>query len=462
MSIKVSRVFHAGYQFEYQNTRILFDPIFENPMSVNCFSHSKITFNHELIQKLDFHAIFISHIHDDHLSMFSLNYLNKEIPIYIFCVDVLYIELIKKIGFQNVIQLKLNEQICIDGMMIHCLPALDRDIDCLFHLQVEDINILNVVDSWIDWDTCTKLSQLCTWDLVLWPFQQMRELEVLCPSRTLPSDQKIVDEHIKQLEILRPKRIIASSCQFIHEEWSWYRYHYFPISYQSFKNQVNDFLPNTDVIRLEPSFSLYLSKNEIQHAPQLDWIQIDLSTISDYEYLPDLAPQSLIEIAKYFPQLNLSQLADCHNFLKHEFNLRWNCLDHENFIYPKSKFNWLFILYELSETTFESVVVQQKIYFEINYNEIKQVQVIDQEQIHWLTEISLYKFHKAIAHAESLSSLYIRINDRHLNDQSWNSLFDFDLLADPLLRILYEGKSAYYQSHQMKLIIDKNSSLLND
>ncbi len=45
----------------------------------------------------------------------------------------------------------------------------------MFQVKVADLNILNVVDSWIDYDTLDLLAQE-NWDLILWPFQTMREL----------------------------------------------------------------------------------------------------------------------------------------------------------------------------------------------------------------------------------------------------------------------------------------------
>lgn len=456
MSIVVSRVFHAGYQFEAGNVRILFDPIFENPMSVNCYSHSKIDFDLEKIKKIDFDAVFISHIHDDHLSLQSLYYLKKEIPIYIFCTDDLYVDLIQKVGFTNVIKLHLNDLIQIQDLSVKCLPALDRDVDCLFHIKYKDCHILNVIDSWIDWDTCKKLSQMNRWDLILWPFQQMRELEVLCPSRSVVSDRKVPEEHLQQLQMLNPKKIIASSCQFIHEEWSWYRHHYFPISYELFEKQIKHILPNTEVIRLEPSYSFELSDSQSQAVPKLDWIKIDLESITDYNYQPNIPPQNLTEITEHFPKLDVEQMNVCEQFLQFELNQRWQMLDHENDEYPKSNFNWLLILYEPIDSSIRSEMNQRKLFFEINKNGIHYVESVKQDQIHWLTEICLFKLYQAIAYAESLSSLYIRINDRKLDDPNWKSMFDFDLIADPLLRILYEGKIGHYQGQQLKKIYKYN------
>ena len=229
MSLKISRILHAGYFFEYQDTRILFDPILENPFSVNCFAFPAVEFDSAQIESLKVDAIFISHYHDDHCSLESLNLLNRDIPIYIFCLQGEMLEMIRQLGFHQVIPLTLRQPIEIGGFEITAWQALDSDVDCLLQIRADGRNVLNVVDSWIDAQTMDQLLLEKPWDLLLWPFQTLRELEVLSPSRHPASTCEIPPEWILQLKALSPKAIVPSSCQFIHEEWSWYNQHMFPI-----------------------------------------------------------------------------------------------------------------------------------------------------------------------------------------------------------------------------------------
>ena len=73
-------------------------------------------------------------------------------------------------------------------------------------------------------------------------------------------------------------------------------------------------------------------------------------------------------------------------------------------------------------------------------------------EITWLTEISAFKLYSALKNAESLSSLYVRINDIRFNIKTEKSLKNVDLLEDPLVRCLYEGSIASYQKAQLKKI----------
>jgi putative membrane protein len=73
MTLKISRILHAGYVFECAGRRIVFDPIFENPFSRNCHAFPAVRFDLEQIRALPVDAVFISHFHDDHCSFESLD-----------------------------------------------------------------------------------------------------------------------------------------------------------------------------------------------------------------------------------------------------------------------------------------------------------------------------------------------------------------------------------------------------
>lgn len=52
-------------------------------------------------------------------------------------------------------------------------------MDSMFQIKAVGLNVLNVVDSWIDPTALIELAHDAPWDMVLWPFQTMREIEVL-------------------------------------------------------------------------------------------------------------------------------------------------------------------------------------------------------------------------------------------------------------------------------------------
>ncbi|MGE3760530.1 MAG: MBL fold metallo-hydrolase, partial [Pseudobdellovibrionaceae bacterium] len=297
--MKISRILHAGYIFQSGDTQIAFDPIFENPFSRNCFAFPNVEFDHRKIRDLKLDAVFISHYHDDHCSLESLNLLDRQTPIYIYCLFDELFAWIRQLGFKKVYSLKLNSSIVVGEFEITPRRALDADVDSLFHIKAAGLDVLNVVDSWIDLETLDLLKQT-SWDLILWPFQTMREIEVLSPSRFSRVPEGIPPEWIEQLKELKPKNIVPSSCQFIHESWSWYNQALFPISYIAFAEEVEEVLPETKIIRLDPSLSICLSKNFWERSASLDWIFPIGNQDVDYDYQMDFTPQPISEIAKHF------------------------------------------------------------------------------------------------------------------------------------------------------------------
>jgi hypothetical protein len=64
------------------------------------------------------------------------------------------------------------------------------------------------------------------------------------------------------------------------------------------------------------------------------------------------------------------------------------------------------------------------------------------------------KLYSALFHGESLTSLYLRINDCFFDRAIEKRIIDVDIMNDPLLRCLYDGAIASYQKEQLKRIIN--------
>ena len=436
MSVKVSRIFHAGYILECDGTAIAFDTLFENPFSRNCFVFPKVEISTESIKSLVFDAIFISHYHDDHCSLESLNLLDRNTPLFIFCIHKEIFEWIRELGFKNIYPLALGSSVQVGPFDITPLPALDRDVDSLFHIKVRDFNILNVVDSWIDEKTMAILEQVKTWDLVMWPFQTMREIETLEPQAAELTDRKIPFECLHQIQRLKPKLIIPSSCQFVFEDWSWLNKTYFPISYELFEKQIAEALPDAKVKRLDPSRSIFLEKAGFKTAEPLPWLQLIGSDLDDYSFDGNHLPTPTSEVAKHFPEISASQALKIQNYIQlqmpKDFYERGPSQDE---FFKKRRF-WRL-------TLFDRQGQNEAFHFSI---EEDQMILLDgrPEYVDWKTEIVAYKLSSALETGESLSSLYIRITKKDKVA---------DPLEDPLIRCLFEGKFGSYQRAQLRKII---------
>ncbi|QDK39330.1 MBL fold metallo-hydrolase [Bdellovibrio sp. NC01] len=437
--LKISRILHAGYVFESGATTIACDPLFENPFSRNCYAFPEVRFVHEEIKRLKFDAVFISHYHDDHCSMESLNYLDRSTPIYMFCLFEEMFTLIKQLGFTNVYPLTLNQAVTIGDITVTPRKALDEDVDSMFHVQAGGLNVLNVVDSWIDYDTVHTLGQY-KWDLIMWPFQTMREVEVIAPKHANPAVLSLPPEWLEQLQELRPKYLVPSSCQFRFEIWSWYNNAFFPISYKQFSTEIKENLPNTFVTPIMPGRTFVLSKDGFVESGKLSWVQASGEQNVDYEFKAGLIPPATAEIARYFPALSVEQMQRVMTFCQEEIisrHLELGASDDEYWQVPR---RWKLSLYD-------SMGVATEFNFLIDGDEMKPVVEINNPE--WTTEVPFTRVYGALENGESLTSMYVRVNDGVPPNAE---IAEANVVDDPLLRALYNGAFGSYQKAQMRVI----------
>ncbi|WP_413612742.1 MBL fold metallo-hydrolase [Bdellovibrio sp. HCB-110] len=442
MSLKISRILHAGYVFECDKTQIAFDPIFENPFSRNCHAFPNVQFDHEQIRGLKLDAVFISHFHDDHCSFESLNFLNRNTPIYVYCIFEELFELIRQLGFKNVHSLQIDSVVKMGSFEIIPRRALDEDVDSLFQVKAAGLNILNVVDSWIDYSTLDKLVQEGPWDMVLWPFQTMREIEVIAPSRSEAASRELPPEWIEQLKALNPKHIVPSSCQFVLEDWSWYNQAFFPITYKQFAKEVGSALPGAQIVRLNPSVSVNLNKHAIEKSSPLSWIKPLGEQDVDYEYNASVKPPPTSEIAKRFDPLTEAQAERVYDYCRSGLLEKYRSMEppvDEYFEKPR--------LWRLSVYDHRGEVSQ--FHYVLNGANIELVQNSD-EPLSWTTEIPIAKFYAALELGESLTSMYMRINDITFTPEIEKEIQSADIVEDPLIRCLFNGAFGAYQKAQLK------------
>ncbi|KQQ46392.1 hypothetical protein ASF61_18550 [Duganella sp. Leaf126] len=321
--MKISRILHAGYVFDAGGTQILFDPIFENPFSRNCHAFPDVRFDLAQIRQLAPDAIFISHFHDDHCSFDSLDLLPRATPVYLYCLfDELFV-MLRALGFTNVTPLVIDEPVQVGAFEIIARRALDDQVDSMFQIRAEGLNVLNVVDAWMDPHTLDQLRAFAPWDMVLWPFQTMREVDVIAPSRAqrpgtaapaqpgAPFPVPLPDDWPEQLQALAPRYVVPSSCQFVQEPWSWYNHAMFPITYRQFAQEVAAWLPAAQVVRIDPSVAFELSAQALAPAAPLPWVLPVGEQDVDFAYDPvlTLAPPATAAIAQRFLALTADQAA---------------------------------------------------------------------------------------------------------------------------------------------------------
>lgn len=441
MPLKISRILHAGYVFECDETQIAFDPIFENPFSRNCYAFPSLKFDYDQIRKLHFAAVFISHFHDDHCSLESLNLLDRNTPIYIYCLFEELASMIRELGFIHVHQLQIDVPIKISSFEIIPRRALDADVDSMFQVKAAGLNVLNVVDSWIDYSTLDELSRCGPWDMVLWPFQTMREIDVLAPSRAPAVSLELPPEWIDQLKKLNPRYVVPSSCQFVQEAWSWYNNALFPISYRQFAKEVKAALPDSGIVRLNPSVSVLLDKNALQLSSPLTWVLPIGEQDVDYEFKENLKPPSTAEISKHFAPLTETQAERVYEYCCSGLLEKFRSMEPSTEIYFEKPRLWRLSVYDHSGEV-------RNFYYRLTGVNIESVSE-DAGPLAWTTEVPISKLYAALEYGESLTSMYVRINDIVFDCDIEEEIQFADVVEDPLVRCLFTGVFGSYQKAQL-------------
>ncbi|TWI67433.1 L-ascorbate metabolism protein UlaG (beta-lactamase superfamily) [Pseudoduganella lurida] len=447
-ALTISRILHAGYLFDCAGTRIAFDTIFENPFSRNCHAFPDVRFDHEAIRRQRFDAVFISHFHDDHCSLESLDLLDRATPLHIYCQFDALFDMVRQLGFTNVHALALNVPVDVGPFQVIPREAMDADVDSMFQVRAAGLNVLNVVDSWIDDGTLAQLVQEGPWDMVLWPFQTMREIEVLAPSRAAPAPPALPEEWIPQLQALAPRYIVPSSCQFLLEPWSWYNRAFFPITYAQFAREATAALPAAQVIRLDPSRSVRLDAVSLQPGAPLDWVvPVGLQDV-DYAYEGNAAPPHTADIARHFAPLTEAQMARVLDYCRTGLVEKYGDVEAASDYFDQPR------LWEL--TLYDHAGAITRFHYRLAPDGATRVDA-DAGPPGWTTEIPATKLYAALAEGEALTSMYLRINDTVFDAATERALADADVVDDPLVRCLFSDTFGAYQAAQLRRLLAREA-----
>ncbi|RZA35580.1 MAG: MBL fold metallo-hydrolase [Lysobacteraceae bacterium] len=450
--LTISRILHAGYVFACEDTRIAFDTIFENPFSRNCHAFPAVRFDEAAIRGERFDAVFISHFHDDHCSLESLDLLARDTPLYVYCIFEELFDMIRQLGFTSVHRLALNVPVEVGPFQVIPREAMDADVDSMFQVKAAGMNVLNVVDSWIDEGTLAQLVQEGPWDMVLWPFQTMREIEVLAPTRAAAAPPSLPEEWIVQLQALDPRYVVPSSCQFLQEPWSWYNRAFFPISYARFAQEIGAALPRAQVVRLDPSVSVRLGAGGLAPAAPLDWVIPVGEQDVDYVYEGNAAAPPTADIARRFAPLTDAQAARVLHYCAEELPRKYIDMEAESddsedyFGQPRV---WQLSVYDHAGDA-------RRFRYRLEPGRAS-LAGADAGPLGWSTEIPAAKLYAALEQGESLTSMYMRINEARFEPEVEAALAQADVVDDPLIRCLFSDTFGAYQAAQLRRLLARQA-----
>jgi hypothetical protein len=321
---------------------------------------------------------------------------------------------------------------------------MDADVDSMFQVKAAGLNVLNVVDSWIDDGTLAGLVEEGPWDMVLWPFQTMRELEVLAPSRAVAAPPELPEEWLAQLKALNPRYVVPSSCQFLQEPWSWYNRAFFPISYAQFAQEVGAALPDARVVRLDPSASRLLDATSLRPAPPLRWVIPVGDQDVDYVYEGNAAPPSTADIARHFAPLTEAQLGRVMEYCRMGLLARYREVEAASDYFDRPRI-WQLSVYDHAG---------QATRFRYRLEPDGGARLDEGAgPLAWTTDIPAAKLYAALELGESLTSMYMRINDTVFDADIERDLADADVVDDPLIRCLFSDSFGAYQAAQLRRLM---------
>jgi hypothetical protein len=280
--------------------------------------------------------------------------------------------------------------------------------------------------------------------MVLWPFQTMREIEVLAPSRAAAAPPSLPEEWIVQLRALDPRYVVPSSCQFLQEPWSWYRRAFFPISYARFAQHVAAALPRARVVRLNPSVSVRLDATSLRPAAPLNWVIPVGPQEVDYTYEGNAAAPHTADIARHFAPLSPAQFERVMDYCRSGLPEKYGAVEATSGYFDQPRIWQLSIYDHAGEVT------------RFRYRlEADGVACLDDGSapLGWTTEIPAAKLYAALEEGESLTSAYVRINDAVFDADIERDLAQADVVDDPLIRCLFSDTFGAYQAAQLRRLL---------
>ena len=214
------------------------------------------------------------------------------------------------------------------------------------------------------------------------------------------------------------------------------------MSYRQFETDLASVIPETQIVRMNPSESLMLVNGAIAPARPLDWVIPVGAQNLDYEFRPNEIPLATAEIARKFEPLTEDQLDRVLGFCKTGLIAKYKVLAADFHPYFAAKVYWRLSVFDHQGFKTQFVYCIHGRHIEIADRDVAM-------PLGWATEVSVNKLYSALERGESLTSMYIRINDIEFEPFISRRIDVVELTEDPLVRCLFEGVFGAYQKAQL-------------
>ena len=164
----------------------------------------------------------------------------------------------------------------------------------------------------------------------------------------------------------------------------------------------------------------------------------------DYAYAGNAAPPSTGEIARHFAPLNAQEQARVTEYCRRELVARYGDIEAGSVYFDRPRV-WRLSLFDHAG---------QACHYHYRL-EGDSAELLDGAAgpLGWSTEVPAAKLYAALELGESLTSMYMRINDERFAPDAERELMDADLVDDPLIRCLFGDTFGAYQAAQLRRLL---------
>ena len=333
---KITLVSNACLLIEWEGFNLLTDPWIEGPAIFGAWERyppSDISVND--LPKID--AIWISHEHTDHLNPYTLQFFQKDIPIYVPDFNNRRIaQKLEKLGFSNVISVKSTQQISLTDD-IHAVSFESESMwkDSIIYLQFGNFKILNVNDAGFNWkiiDIIGDVDLICSafsYGASAYPLN-WTDMDDTTKRSIMVAKNSGMLKMIKQVVELCKARYFMPFANF-NELRSKQHEQLVEFQIKNTPKTVKEYFRNSDaqVLDLIPGDAWNGKDNQIIRKESIDGL-FDRKNIHNYlkkncytknhdEFIPSLFDIKEIEIKKYFEQFSGSKLTKAVGNYKIQF-----------------------------------------------------------------------------------------------------------------------------------------------
>jgi hypothetical protein len=151
------------------------------------------------------------------------------------------------------------------------------------------------------------------------------------------------------------------------------------------------------------------------------------------------------EIAKHFPALSPEQKRRVHLYCEHEMIETHQQIGQSHDPYFDHARFWRLALFDQNgtKTIFEYLIDKNQLSLRSSKG----------AALAWYTEVSTTKLYSALEYGESMSSMYVQINNLKFDEKIEAELRGVDILEDPLLRCLFSRDAASFQRSQLHRLL---------